>query len=105
MNCQKVLIKYGGNAMINTGLKNEIAAKIKKLYDHQIQVVLVHGGGPFINRALEEAAISSEFFDGQRYTSPEAFLHIEKTLKGEVNSSLVNVFNQTGLEAVGLSGR
>src|SRR5690606_14008491 len=92
-------------AMINTGLTHEIAAKIKELQDHQIQVVLVHGGGPFINRALQEAGISSEFFDGQRYTSSEALLHIEKTLKGEVNSSLVNVFNQAGLKAVGLSGR
>ncbi len=105
MNRQKVLIKYGGNAMSSTGLTHEIAAKIKELRDHQIQVVLVHGGGPFINRALEKAGIASEFFDGQRYTSSEALQHIEKTLKGEVNSSLVNVLNQAGLKAVGLSGR
>src|SRR5690554_3535781 len=105
MNCQKVLIKYGGNAMINTGSTHEIAAKVKELHDHHIQVVLVHGGGPFINRALQEAGINSEFFDGQRYTSSEALWHIERTLKGEVNPTLVNVFNQAGLKAVGLSGR
>ena len=105
MNCQKVLIKYGGNAMINKELKKEIAAKIKELQDHQIKVILVHGGGPFINLALKEAGIASEFFDGQRFTSAEALLHIEKTLKGEVNSSLVNIFSQAGLKAVGLSGK
>jgi acetylglutamate kinase len=105
MNCQKVLIKYGGNAMINEDLKKEIAAKIKELQDHQIKVILVHGGGPFINLELKKAGIASEFFDGQRLTTAEALLHIEKTLKGEVNSSLVNIFNRAGLNAVGLSGK
>lgn len=67
--------------------------------------MLVHGGGPFINKALKEAAIHSEFVDGQRRTSKEALLVIERTLKGEVNGSLVNVFNRIGLKAVGLSGK
>lgn len=105
MNRRTVLIKYGGNAMVNEQLKEKIAEKIKTLQDHDIQVVLVHGGGPFINKALKEAGIASEFFDGQRYTSGEALGHIEKTLKGEVNSSLVNIFNKAGLKAVGLSGK
>ncbi|MEX2591305.1 MAG: acetylglutamate kinase [Anditalea sp.] len=105
MDRRKVLIKYGGNAMINEELKVGIAGKIKELQDHGVQVVLVHGGGPFINKALNEAGIASEFFDGQRFTTVEALNHIEKTLKGEVNSSLVNIFNKTGLKAVGLSGK
>ncbi|SHN09753.1 N-acetylglutamate kinase [Cyclobacterium lianum] len=105
MEYRKILIKYGGNAMINQELKKSISGKIKVLQDHGIQVVLVHGGGPFINKSLEEAGIVSQFFDGHRHTSPEALLSIEKTLKGEVNSSLVNLLNRQGLQAVGLSGK
>lgn len=105
MNSRKVLIKYGGNAMVNEKLKEEIAEKIKILKEEGIQVVLVHGGGPFINNSLREAGITSEFFDGQRFTTTEALGHIEKTLKGEVNCSLVNIFNKAGLKAVGLSGK
>ncbi|HLU89940.1 MAG TPA: acetylglutamate kinase [Cyclobacteriaceae bacterium] len=102
---RRVLIKYGGNAMSSHKLKEQIAGKIKELYDNGIQVVLVHGGGPFIEKSLKEAGIKSEFFNGQRFTSPEALEQIEKTLKGEVNASLVNIFNKAGLKAVGLSGK
>lgn len=105
MNSQKVLIKYGGNAMVNEELKKQIAAKIAVLQTRGYQVILVHGGGPFINKALDEASILSTFFDGHRYTSPEALTCIEKTLKGEVNGSLVSLLNRTGLKAVGLSGK
>lgn len=105
MSRRTVLIKYGGNAMINENLKEQIANQIKTLQQHDVQVVLVHGGGPFINKALNEAGVASEFFDGQRKTTKEALVIIERTLKGEVNSSLVNIFNRTGLKAVGLSGK
>lgn len=105
MEYRKVLIKYGGNAMINEELKRAIAKKIKSLQEHGSQVILVHGGGPFINKSLEEAGITTQFFDGHRHTSPEALRCIEKTLKGEVNSSLVNLLNKQGLKAVGLSGK
>jgi acetylglutamate kinase len=105
MSRRKVLIKYGGNAMINENLKEQIANQIKALQQHDVQVVLVHGGGPFINKALDEAGIASEFFEGQRKTTKEALSVIERTLKGEVNSSLVNIFNRAGLQAVGLSGK
>lgn len=91
--------------MLNQELKEEIAHQIKSLVSQKIQVVLVHGGGPFINLALERAGIASEFVDGHRYTTPLALVEIEKTLKGEVNSDLVRVFNKTGLKAVGLSGK
>src|SRR5690606_2047128 len=89
----------------NEELKEKIAIRIRDLQVHGINVVLVHGGGPFIDKALEEAGIASEFLDGQRITTEEAFKYIEKTLKGEVNGSLVNVFNKVGLKAVGLSGK
>ncbi len=105
MQSKTVLIKYGGNAMLSQELKDEIARRIKSLVSQKIQVILVHGGGPFINLALEQAGIASEFVDGHRYTTPSALVEIEKTLKGEVNSDLVRVFNKTGLKAVGLSGK
>lgn len=100
----KILIKYGGNAMTNTVLQKKIAEQIRllKLAGHQI--VLVHGGGPFINRALEKAAIHSKFIEGQRVTSSEALVEIQKTLIGDVNASLINTFNSCGVKAVGLSG-
>lgn len=105
MHNKTILIKYGGNAMLNEALQNEIAEKIKALVEQKIQVVLVHGGGPFINKALETAGIESTFIDGHRYTTPQALTKIETTLKGEVNSQLVGIFNRAGLKAVGLSGK
>ncbi|GAB3666652.1 acetylglutamate kinase [Echinicola sediminis] len=105
MSNRKVLIKYGGNAMVNQSLKENIAKKVKVLYDEGIQVILVHGGGPFINKALKAAGIDASFYDGQRHTSREALFYIEKTLKGEVNSSLVSALNKAGLTAIGLSGK
>lgn len=100
-----VLIKYGGNAMLNRELKKEIAHQVKSLISNNIEVVLVHGGGPFINKALDQAGITSEFIEGHRFTTQEALIQIETTLKGEVNSDLVGIFNNTGLKAVGLSGK
>lgn len=105
MNTPKILIKYGGNAMIHDKLKEEIAKQLKELQEKNYQVILVHGGGPFINKALEEAGITSVFYDGHRHTSAEALRCIEKTLKGEVNGSLVSVLNRNGLSAVGISGK
>lgn len=105
MNSRKVLIKYGGNAMVNEELKKQIAEKIAHLQTNGYQVILVHGGGPFINKALDDASIVSTFFDGHRYTSRDALACIEKTLKGEVNGSLVSLLNRTGIKAVGLSGK
>ena len=69
------------------------------------RLVLVHGGGPFIQEALTAAHIPSEFIDGQRKTSPEALEVVEMVLKGKVNSRLVELLNALGLQAVGLSGR
>lgn len=105
MQKKQVLIKYGGNAMLSAALQEEISFKIKELTDNGIQVILVHGGGPFINSALESAGITSEFINGHRFTSREALLKIETTLKGEVNSALVSSLNKVGLKAVGLSGK
>lgn len=105
MSKQRILIKYGGNAMINPELQKEIAAQIFKLQQNGFEVIMVHGGGPFINKSLEKAAIKSQFIDGLRVTEPIAFAEIQKALIGEVNANLISVLNQNTLRAVGLSGK
>ncbi|HKL39913.1 MAG TPA: hypothetical protein VJ894_04500, partial [Cryomorphaceae bacterium] len=95
------VFKYGGNAMTNEGLKSEIITILSDLVDRGQKIVVVHGGGPFIKKALAAAKIESEFIDGHRKTSPEALIHVEKALKGEVNTDLVGRFNRMGHKAVG----
>ncbi|MEZ5059125.1 MAG: acetylglutamate kinase [Saprospiraceae bacterium] len=102
---KKILIKYGGNAMLNDDLQKEIVQSIVALKEQGIQIIIVHGGGPFIARQLETAGIQSEFIDGHRYTSTEAMPHVEMALKGKVNGKLVSLFNQCGSKAIGLSGK
>jgi acetylglutamate kinase len=105
MSKQRILIKYGGNAMINPQLQQEIAAQIFKLQEAGFEVIMVHGGGPFINKALEKAAIKSQFVDGLRVTEAIAFAEIQKALIGEVNADLISTLNENNLKAVGLSGK
>ncbi|WP_339698014.1 acetylglutamate kinase [Algoriphagus aquimarinus] len=105
MSKPRILIKYGGNAMINPQLQQEIAAQIFKLQEAGFEVIMVHGGGPFINKALEKAAIQSQFVDGLRVTEAIAFAEIQKALIGEVNADLISMLNQNKLKAVGLSGK
>lgn len=102
---QIFLFKYGGNAMTDDGLKKEILNHICALKKQGISVVIVHGGGPFIKQALKDAKIESEFIDGHRKTTPEAFEYVEMALKGKVNGSLVGMINAMGYKAVGLSGK
>lgn len=105
MSKQRILIKYGGNAMINPKLQQEIAAQIFKLQEAGVEVIMVHGGGPFINSALDKAAIKSTFVDGLRVTEAGAFAEIQKALIGEVNANLISTLNHHHLKAVGLSGK
>lgn len=100
-----IVIKYGGNAMINESLKKEIIQHICSLKEQGYQVVLVHGGGPFIQKMLDMAGIESEFIGGHRKTTKEAMPYVEMALKGQVNGSLVSLFNQLNYKAVGISGK
>lgn len=102
---QRILIKYGGNAMINDNLRDEIIKNIIKLKQQNHEVVLVHGGGPFIAEQLEHAGIKSEFIGGHRKTTAEAMMHVEMALKGRVNGRLVSIFNKNNSAAAGLSGK
>jgi acetylglutamate kinase len=99
------VFKYGGNAMTDSGLKDKIVSILTEFVSRGHSIVVVHGGGPFIKKALAEAAIESEFIDGHRKTTPQALIHVERALKGEVNTDLVGRFNRKGQKAVGLSGK
>ena len=100
-----VVIKYGGNAIIDPELTRELLSKIVSLHKEGYKIVLVHGGGPFINQNLELAGINAEFIGGQRKTDSKAMKYIEMALKGEVNGNLVREVNLLGAKAVGLSGK
>lgn len=100
-----IVVKYGGNAMTDDSLKRQVINNICLLQNYGYKVVIVHGGGPFIQEALLQANIESEFIDGHRVTTPEALEHVETALKGQVNGALVRLINQLGYRAVGLSGK
>lgn len=100
-----VVIKYGGNAIVEPELTSELLSMIVKLHKEGHKIVIVHGGGPFIKENLELAGIKSEFIGGQRKTDSKAMKYIEMSLKGEVNGKIVREINLLGAKAVGLSGK
>jgi acetylglutamate kinase len=100
-----VLVKYGGNAMLNDELKQSVVEDIAFLKKQGVKPVLVHGGGPFIQNMLDKTGVSSEFINGHRKTTPEVFTVVEMVLKGQVNSEIVGLINKTGVKAVGISGK
>ncbi|MEU8812999.1 acetylglutamate kinase [Actinoplanes sp. NPDC048796] len=99
-----VVIKYGGNAMINPQLQAAFAADMVFLRYVGIKPVVVHGGGPQISRMLDKMGITSEFRGGLRVTTPEAMDVVRMVLVGQVGRELVGMINQHGPFAVGLSG-
>jgi acetylglutamate kinase len=99
-----VVIKYGGNAMINPELQRAFAADMVFLRYAGIKPVVVHGGGPQISRMLDRLGIVSEFRGGLRVTTPEAMEVVRMVLVGQVGRELVGLINQHGPFAVGLSG-
>ena len=99
-----VVIKYGGNAMINPELQQAFAADMVFLRYAGLKPVVVHGGGPQISRMLDKMGIESEFRGGLRVTTPEAMDVVRMVLTGQVGRELVGLINQHGPFAVGLSG-
>ncbi len=102
---QAVLIKYGGNAMTDESIQIKVIEAIAELHISGNPVVLVHGGGPIINKMLNLAGIKSEFIDGQRVTTSETMEYVQMALRGQVNGMLVRLLNNAGVSAVGLSGK
>ena len=100
-----VVIKYGGHAMTDDSLKLAFAQNIALLKLAGIHLVVVHGGGPQINRMLDKLEIKSEFRQGQRVTDDATMDVVEMVLVGSVNKDIVNRINQAGARAVGLSGK
>lgn len=99
-----VVIKYGGNAMTNTELKNAVMSDIVLLNLVGIKTVLVHGGGPEINDMLRRVGIESKFINGLRYTDGETVEIVKMVLAGKVNKELVSHLAQSGGRALGLCG-
>ena len=99
-----VVVKYGGNAMIDDSLKRAFAEDIAFLRFAGFRPVVVHGGGPQISRMLDRLGIESEFRGGLRVTTPEAMDVVRMVLVGQVQRELVGLINEHGPLAVGLSG-
>lgn len=99
-----IVVKYGGNAMINEGLKDAVISDLVLLKLVGINVVLVHGGGPEISGMFDKLGIESKFINGLRYTSEEAVEVVQMVLAGKTNKDLVNKIERIGGAAIGLSG-
>ena len=98
-----IVIKFGGHAMIDT--EGLFARAVQSALDMNEQCIIVHGGGPQIDRALKTAQIESTFLGGFRVTSPAAFKVVQGVLSGEVLRNLVAQLRDVGINAVGLTGR
>lgn len=99
-----IVVKYGGNAMINEDLKQAVIEDIVLLNLVGIKVVLVHGGGPEISEMLKKIGKESKFVKGLRYTDRETMDIVQMILCGKVNKNLVSLFEKAGGRAVGLGG-
>lgn len=100
-----VVIKYGGNAMIDEALKQSFARCVVLLSYIGVNPVVVHGGGPQIGQMLTALGIASHFREGLRVTDEATMNVVEMVLAGKVNKQIVNLLNQAGGKAVGLSGK
>ncbi len=99
-----IVVKYGGNAMINEELKEAVMHDLVLLTTVGIKVVLVHGGGPAINNILNQMQIESKFVDGLRVTDKDTVDVVQMVLAGKVNKDLVCKIGNLGGHAIGLSG-
>ena len=100
-----IVIKYGGNAMIDEDLKNSFARDVALMRLVGMNPVVVHGGGPQIGAKLKDLQIESTFIQGMRVTSPAVMEVVEMVLGGLVNQQIVSLLNRHGGQAVGISGK
>ena len=100
-----VVVKYGGNAMVDEKLKRDFAQDIVLMKLVGINTIVVHGGGPQIGELLERVGKTTRFVDGMRVTDSETMDIVEMVLGGQVNKDIVNLINLHGGRAVGLTGK
>ena len=100
-----IVVKYGGHAMVDENLKKDFANDITLLKYIGVNPVVVHGGGPQINKVLDSMGITSKFVRGMRYTDDETMDVVEMVLGGKVNKDIVARINRQGGKAVGLTGK
>lgn len=100
-----IVIKYGGHAMVDEGLKKNFALDIVLMKYVGLNPIVVHGGGPQIGSFLKKLGIESEFVDGMRVTDQQTMDVVEMVLVGKVNKEIVTLIHQNGGESVGLSGK
>jgi len=100
-----IVVKFGGNAMIDEALKNSFARDIVLMKSVGLNPIVVHGGGPQIGELLAKLGKSTGFVDGMRITDSETMDVVEMVLGGLVNKDIVNLINQNGGKAVGLTGK
>ena len=99
-----VVVKYGGNAMINESLKQQVMEDIVLLWLIGVKIVLVHGGGPEISEIMSKVGKKAVFVDGLRVTDRETMDIVQMVLAGKVNKTLVSLLEMKGGKAIGLSG-
>jgi acetylglutamate kinase len=100
-----IVVKYGGNAMIDENLKMQVMQDIALLHYVGIRPILVHGGGPEINSMMEKMNLQPNFVGGLRVTDAATMEIVEMVLAGKTNKAIVSLLNQQGAKAVGLSGK
>jgi acetylglutamate kinase len=102
---QVIVVKFGGHAMVDQKLAQQFARDMVMLKVCGLNPVVVHGGGPQINKMLDKLAVKAEFREGLRVTDPETMEVVEMVLSGSINKSIVASIQQAGGRAVGISGK
>ncbi len=99
-----VVIKYGGSAMVDEGLRNTFADDVAMLHYVGINPVIVHGGGPRISEAMHQRGVEPQWVEGLRVTDAETIRVVQSTLAGEINPDIVRLVNAHGCVATGING-
>lgn len=100
-----VVVKYGGSAMVDSKIKEMMMQDIALFKLIGVNIVLVHGGGPFINNMLDRMSIEPKFIEGLRVTDSDTMEVVEMVLSGKINKEIVNDIQKLGLKATGISGK
>lgn len=104
-NTKKIVIKYGGNAMLDDKLRSSVAEDIVYLKNSGLKPIIVHGGGPAVSKQMDKEGLEPEFIHGQRKTDEKTLEIAEMVLSGKVNKELVSFINEKNGKAVGISGK